>query len=158
MAATAVTGEIYAEFCGDFSAGRELCHGHSFTGNPLAAAAACETLSIIMEQNIPESLEPLIAFFRQRLETFGEIQEVGDIRGIGLIGAVELVADRGTKQQFAPEKRVAFRVSQKALDKGLLVRPLGDVLYFVPAYIITEEQIETMTDTLKQAIKEVIHE
>ncbi len=158
MAATVAGEDIYREFCGDFMAGKELAHGHSFTGNPLAAAAACETLSIMKEQNIPRSLAPKAAFFQARLERFREIDEIGDVRYIGMIGALELVADRATKAPFPREKRVAFRIAQKALKKGLLIRPLGDVLYFVPAYVITEEQIDEMMDAAEQAIKEAAHE
>jgi adenosylmethionine-8-amino-7-oxononanoate aminotransferase len=156
MAATAVREEIYAQFCGEFSSGRELAHGHSFTGNPLAAAAACETLAIIKEQNIPASLKTKMEYFQNKLGEFGELDAVGDVRSIGMIGAIELVADRKTKQPFAAEKRVPFRVAQKALDKGIIIRPLGNVLYFVPAYIITEEQIAEMMDVTKESIKEMV--
>jgi adenosylmethionine-8-amino-7-oxononanoate aminotransferase len=158
MAATVTSEKIYAEFCGDFKAGRELAHGHSFTGNPLAAAAACEALSIIKEENIPHSLEPKAAFFRKKLELFDDIEEVGDIRSIGMIGALELVADRKTKKPFAPDKRIPFFIAQKAVENGVLIRPLGNVLYFFPAYIITEEQIDTMLDVTRQAIKDVLYE
>jgi adenosylmethionine-8-amino-7-oxononanoate aminotransferase len=158
MAAT-VTGEkVYAAFCGDFSAGRELAHGHSFTGNPLAAAAACEALSIIKEEKIPQSLESKAAFFRKKLELFDDIEEIGDIRCIGMIGALEFVADRKTKEPLPINKRIPFRIAQNAIENGVLIRPLGNVLYFFPAYIITEEQIEFMFETTKRAIKDVLNE
>jgi adenosylmethionine-8-amino-7-oxononanoate aminotransferase len=158
LAATVTGEEIYASFCGDFRAGRELPHGHTFTGNPLAAAAACETLSIIKKDDIPASLDDTMNFFREMLHIYQDIDEVGDVRSIGMIGAIELVTNRDTKQVFAPEKRVAFRIAQKALENGVLIRPLGNVLYFVPAYIITEEQIDTMTSVTKEAIKYVLCE
>jgi adenosylmethionine-8-amino-7-oxononanoate aminotransferase len=156
MAATAVREEIYAQFCGDFMSGRELAHGHSFTGNPLAAAAACETLAIIKEQNIPASLSGKTRFFQAKLSEFQDLDAVGDVRSIGMIGAIELVAKRKTKLPFAVEKRVPFRIAQKALDRGVIIRPLGNVLYFVPAFIITEEQISEMMDVTKECIKEVV--
>jgi adenosylmethionine---8-amino-7-oxononanoate aminotransferase len=90
------------------------------------------------------------------LDEFNDLEAVGDVRSIGMIGAIELVADRKTKQPFAAEKRVPFRIAQKALDKGIIIRPLGNVLYFVPAYIITEEQIAEMIDVTKESIKEVV--
>jgi adenosylmethionine---8-amino-7-oxononanoate aminotransferase len=158
MAVTAVTEEIHQQFRGDFRSGRELAHGHSFTGNPLAAAAACETLSIIQEQDIPASLSEKAAFFAKRLQSFADLEEVGDVRSIGMIGALELVADRSTKRPFDAEKRIPYRIAQKALEHSLLLRPLGNVLYFVPAYIITEEQIDAMVEGTKQAIMEVVHE
>ncbi len=158
MAATVAGEDIYREFCGDFMAAKELAHGHSFTGNPLAAVAACETLAIMKEQDIPQSLSSKAALFRTRLEVFREIDEIGDVRSIGMIGALEFVADRAAKRPFAPEKRVAFRIAQKALENGLLIRPLGNILYFVPAYVITEEQIGEMLDVAEHAIKEVLRE
>jgi adenosylmethionine---8-amino-7-oxononanoate aminotransferase len=156
MAVTAVREEIYAQFCGDFAAGRELSHGHTFTGNPLAAAAACETLTIIKEQKIPASLSEKTSFFQTKLDEFRGLDAVGDVRTIGMIGVIELVADRKTKQPFPLEKRIPFKIAQKALDKGVIIRPLGNVLYFVPAYIITEEQITEMMDVTKKSIKEIV--
>jgi adenosylmethionine-8-amino-7-oxononanoate aminotransferase len=158
MAATVVREEIYAQFCGDFMSGRELSHGHTFTGNPLAAAAASETLAIIKEQNIPSSLAGITRVFQSKLNEFYDCDSVGDVRCIGMIGAIELVSDRKTKQPFPMEKRIPFRIAQRALDKGVLVRPLGNVLYFMPAYIITEEQICQMMNVTKESVREIINE
>lgn len=158
LAATIAKEEIYSAFCGDYASGRELAHGHTFTGNPLAAAAACETLAIIKEEGIPQSLAGKAEFFRTRLQTLQELDEAGDIRSIGMIGAVELVENRETKRPFGAQKRIGFRIAQKALEKGLLLRPLGNVVYFVPAYIISEEEIATMIDTARDVIKDVLHE
>jgi|WetSurMetagenome_2_1015567.scaffolds.fasta_scaffold00027_18 adenosylmethionine---8-amino-7-oxononanoate aminotransferase len=158
MAATVVREDIYVEFRGDHRAGRELAHGHSFTGNPLAAAAACAALSIFREERIPESLAEKTEHLRTRLREFDAIEEVGDVRHIGMIGAVELVADRKSKSPFPPEKRIPFRIAQKALGKGIILRPLGNVLYFVPPYIITPEQIDVMTEATARSIEEILHE
>jgi adenosylmethionine-8-amino-7-oxononanoate aminotransferase len=155
MAATVVREEIYAQFCGDFMSGRELSHGHTFTGNPLAAAAACETLAIIKELNIPASLSGKTQVFQRKLNEFYDCDSVGDVRCIGMIGAIELVSDRKTKQPFPLEKRITFRIAQRALDKGVLIRPLGNVLYFVPAYIITKDQICEMMDVTKESVREI---
>jgi adenosylmethionine-8-amino-7-oxononanoate aminotransferase len=156
MAVTAVREEIFAQFCGDFMSGRELAHGHSFTGNPLAAAAACETLAIIKEEDIPASLSGKTRFFQTKLNEFDDLDAVGDVRSIGMIGAIELVSDRKSKKPFAVDRRIPFRIAQKALEKGVIIRPLGNVLYFVPAFIITEEQIAEMMDVTKESIKEVV--
>ncbi len=158
MAATIAREEIYARFCGDYRAGKELAHGHSFTGNPIAAAAACETLAIIAEEGIPGSLAPKAALFAAKLEALREIDEVGDVRVLGTVGAVELVEDRSNKRKFGGEKRIGFTIAQKALDRGLLLRPLGNVVYFVPAYVIKEEEICTMIDTAADVIKDALHE
>jgi adenosylmethionine-8-amino-7-oxononanoate aminotransferase len=156
LAATVVREEIYEQFCGDFTAGRELSHGHTFTGNPLAAAAACATLTILQEQDIPASLAKKTVFFQSQLNAFWGLPAVGDVRSIGMVGAIELVTDKRSKQPLDGEKRIPFRIAQKALDKGVIIRPLGNVLYFVPAYIITEDQIAEMVDVTKESIREVV--
>jgi adenosylmethionine---8-amino-7-oxononanoate aminotransferase len=156
MAATLTSERIYQEFCGDFSSGREFQHGHTFTGNPLAAAAACETLTILKEENIPESLSGKIVFFQKGLRQFNDLDCVGDVRFIGMVGAIELVKNKRTKEKLPSEKRLPFFIARKALEHGLLLRPLGDVLYFIPAYIITEEEIHWMFRTTKEAIEEVV--
>jgi len=156
LAATVVREGIYEQFCGDFSSGRDLAHGHTFTGNPLAAAAACETLTILQELDIPASLGKKTEFFQSQLNSLWGLPAAGDVRSIGMVGAIELVADRRTKKPFAAEKRIPFRIAQKALDKGVIIRPLGNVLYFVPAYIITEDQIAEMIEVTKESIGEVV--
>jgi adenosylmethionine-8-amino-7-oxononanoate aminotransferase len=156
MASTLTSEEIYQEFCGDYTSDREFQHGHTFTGNPLAAAAACETLTILKEENIPASLSGKTAYFQKGLRQFNELDCVGDVRSIGMVGAVELVKNKTTKEKLPAEKRLPFLMARKALEHGLLIRPLGDVLYFIPAYIITEEEIDWMFKTTIQAIKEVV--
>jgi adenosylmethionine---8-amino-7-oxononanoate aminotransferase len=156
LAATIAKEAVYQEFCGDFKSGRELMHGHTFTGNPLAAAAAFETLSILKERNIPASLSDKIGFFQKGLRNFYELDVVGDVRSIGMIGAIELVRDRVTKEKLPFEKRIPFFIARKALDYGVLLRPLGDVLYFIPAYIISEEEMNMMFDATMKSIKDVV--
>jgi adenosylmethionine---8-amino-7-oxononanoate aminotransferase len=155
MAATIAKEEIYREFCGDVTSGRALMHGHTFTGNPLAAAAAFETLSILKEQNIPASLSQKINFFRTTLEKFRNLEIVGDVRSIGMIGAIELVKNRETKEKLPFEKRIAFHIAQEAIENGVLIRPLGDVIYFIPAYTISEKEIGTMVEVTIESIKKI---
>jgi len=157
MAATLTTDEIYEEFCGDFASGREFQHGHTFTGNALAAAAACETLNILKEENISGSLAFKIEYFQRGLQTFGELDCVGDVRFIGMVGAIELVNNKKTKEKLRPEKRLPFLIAQEAMNCGLLIRPLGDVLYFIPAYIITNDEIDWMFQIAKQSIERIAY-
>jgi len=154
LAATAVTDRVYDAFRGDFLSGRTFCHGHSFTGNPLGCAAAAASLSILIERNIPESLSALIRHFTRRLhETFDDVPWVGDVRSIGMIGALELAADRSSKQPFNAADRVAFRICRHALENGVIVRPLGQVIYFIPPYVITPDEIDRMFETVRRAIE-----
>jgi adenosylmethionine-8-amino-7-oxononanoate aminotransferase len=157
MGATAVKKHIFEEFKGGFGSGRTLCHGHSFTGNPLAAAAACASMELIRKLDVPASLDKSISHFKKGLELFREYAVVGDVRSIGLIGAIEFVKDKKLKEPFPASDRFALAIARKALEHGLLVRPLGDVLYFIPAFIITEEQIDTMFSILHRSIKDILN-
>ena len=156
MGITVVQEHIFEEFKGGFGSERILYHGHSFTGNPLAASAACASMELIKELAIPASFAPLIEYFNRGLHDFWKYDRVGDIRSIGLIGAIELVQDRNTKEPFPVSDRVAFRVAEAALSHGLLIRPLGDVIYFIPAFIITKEQIDEMFAALHHSLQEII--
>ncbi len=158
LSATVVKEHIYREFCGAFPSERIFHHGHSFTGNPLASAAAQATLTIIDRERIPQSLEGTMAHFRNALTSLSEFDIVGDIRSAGMIGAVELVKNRATKERLPAESRLAHRIAQRALDLGLLVRPLGDVLYFMPAYVITEDVIDNMFYLARVAIRQTLNE
>ena len=157
MAVTLVSEGIYREFSGDFLSGREFQHGHTFTGNPLAASAARETLALFKELGIPSSLQSIGAYFRKELCRFDEFEIVGDIRCIGTVGALELVADRKTKANLDARKRIPMRIAHKARDYGILMRPLGDVIYFIPAYCISEEQIDEMFEGTRRAIQDVVY-
>jgi adenosylmethionine-8-amino-7-oxononanoate aminotransferase len=154
MGVTAVTEQIFEEFKGGFGSDRILYHGHSFTGNPLAAAAGCATMELLHDHAIPSSIGPLIERFKAEIEQFRSYDVAGDVRSIGLIGAIELVSDRRTKEPFSPSRRFAYSVARRALNHGLLVRPLGEVIYFIPAFIITEDQMGDMFSRLHLALKE----
>ncbi|MBN1130552.1 MAG: adenosylmethionine--8-amino-7-oxononanoate transaminase [Chitinispirillaceae bacterium] len=156
MGVTAVQEHIFEEFKGDFMSGRTLHHGHSFTGNPLAAAAACATMDLISRHDIPASLAPVIRNLSTELAALREYDVVGDVRSIGMIGAVEFVHNRTTKEPFPPSQRFAFTVARRAFDHGLLIRPLGDVLYFFPAFIITPGEVSELFSRFRAALEEAI--
>jgi adenosylmethionine-8-amino-7-oxononanoate aminotransferase len=157
MGITAVNERVFEEFKGEAGSERILYHGHSFTGNPIAAAAACVTMELIAEHRIPASLDKITARFRAGLEQFRDHEVVGDIRSIGLIGAIEFVKNRATREPFPASARFGLALAQAALRNGLLIRPLGDIVYFFPAFIITETQIEEMFAMLHHSLKEVLH-
>lgn len=158
MAVTVVKETVFDEFRGDYTTERILNHGHTFTGNPLASSAACAALGLLKQYNIPSSLKKICKILAEELEKFREFEIVGDIRSIGMIGAIELVKDPKTKEKLPAELRIPFKIAQKALDFGLLIRPLGNVIYFMPPYIITAEQMKNMLFLTHCAFKEVIHD
>jgi len=158
LSATVVKEHIFDEFKGDYQSERILNHGHTFTGNPLAASAACATLTLIKEYGIPGSLQKKVEFFSKELQSFREYDIVGDIRTIGMVGAIELVKNPKTKERLPAKLRIPFKIAQKALSFGLIIRPLGDVIYFMPPLTITEEQVHRMLFLTHRALKEVIDE
>ena len=157
MGVTTVKDHIFAEFCGPVGSNRILFHGHSYTGNPLASSAACASMELISQYNVPASLDKTIKRFRAGLEGFAGYDIVGDIRSIGLIGALEFVKNKKTKEPFPASERFTFMLARKALEYGLILRPLGDVLYFIPACIITDIEMDDMFAKFHAAIKETIH-
>jgi len=157
IAATAVSEEIYGEFKGDYTAsGRILNHGHTFTGNPLSSAAAAAAIKFLRKNGYPESAKDTMEYFSKMLLSFDTEEHISGIRSLGFIGAFELVRDRRTKEKFPSSERVSFRITQKALELGLILRPLGDTIYFMPPFNITNIEIDTMFELTKEAVRAVL--
>ncbi len=133
--------------------------GNTYGGHPVAAAVALETLRIYEERNIVETVRRIAPRFLERLKILGEHPLVGHARGVGLIGAVEIVADKATKRPFAAEREAAVLVSAKASNHGLLVRPLpGDAIGICPPLIITHSEIDDLFDRLARALDDALAE
>jgi len=152
LSVTMTSDKIYQAFYDDYEKLKTFFHGHSFTGNPLAASIAVENLKIFEEEKIIESLQPKIEKLKSELEKFRKLECVGDIRHIGMIGAVEIVKNKETKEQYAFEERIGLKIYKEALKRGAILRPLGNIIYFMPPYAITEEEIEQLTDIALESI------
>ena len=155
LAATITTDKIYNAFYDDFSTLKTFYHGHSFTGNPLACAVAVENLKIMEEEKIIEKLQPKIEYLKKSLKIFESLEHAGDIRQTGMIGAVEMVKDKKTKEPYAFEERMGHRVFLDAMKRGAILRPIGNVIYFMPPLIITEAQIDELLKIAYDSIKTV---
>ncbi len=156
MAATLTQENIYAAFYDDFSTQKMFVHSHSYTANPLACACANETLAMLGETGFMESLQSKIKALAQYGKKLEELEWCGEFRQTGLIGAAQLVRSRETKEGFPAERRVGFHIYQEGLKRGALMRPLGDVIYFMPPLIIAEDEIKTMIDTAYDCIRTVL--
>jgi len=156
LSATIVKEKIYQAFYDDYQKLKTFYHGHSFTGNPLAASVAVENLKIFREEKIIESLQPKIAKLKSALEKFQNLPYVGDIRHIGMVGAVEIVKNKDTKEPYPFEDRIGLKIYKEALKRGAILRPLGNVMYFMPPYVITEEEIEKLTQIAYDSIKAIL--
>lgn len=158
FAATLTTEEIFRAFYADYAERKTFFHGHTYTGNPLGAAAALASLEVFEEERVLERAGELIPLFHKRLEEFGKLGIVGDVRCIGLIGALELVRDKSTKEPFPFEERAGWRVYRKGLRRNLILRPLGDVIYFFLPLCIKREELEDIMERAFAVLSEVERE
>ncbi|MGY4157890.1 L-2,4-diaminobutyrate transaminase [Bradyrhizobium sp. USDA 4461] len=147
--------EQAAERVGAFS------HGYTYSGHPIAAAAANAVLDIVERERLSDRARIAGAYLQKRLkERFAQLEIVGEVRGVGLLGAIEFVADRQTKRRFDPQRKVGARVSKAARDRGLIARamPHGDILGFAPPLVVCEAEIDEIVELAYGATKQVIDE
>jgi len=126
-----------------------FAHGFTYSGHPVGAAAAMANLDILLGEDMVGNAARVGGYFQARLrEAVGGHPLVGEVRGVGLIAGVELVADKAAKRPFAPETKVAYRVAQRCLEDGLIVRalPVGHVVAFSPPLCITREQVDRVIE------------
>lgn len=157
MAVTAATEKIYKAFYADYREGKALMHSHTYSGNPLGCAAALAVQKVLGEQQILAKAALTAKYLHHRLRAqLLSHPNIGEIRHIGLINAMELVTDKKTKAGFNEKKRIGYEIYQRALAHGLILRPLGNVVYFNPPLTITEAEIDEAVDRCASAIKEVL--
>lgn len=157
MAIAVTTQEIYDAFYDDYLKGKAFMHSHTYAGNPLACSAAVEVLKILREEKIIEKANSKAKYFNKIIkEKFLPLKNVGEVRSIGLINAIELVKDKETKEALDSTKRTGYQIYKKALEKGVLLRPLGDVIYFNPPLIIEEADMDFVTDVALECTKEIL--
>lgn len=157
MALAITTDKIYDAFYADYSEGKAFMHSHTYSGNPLACSAALEVLNILSDEKIIETANENAIYFNQLIkDKLSDYQYVGDIRNIGLINAIELVKDKKTKEAFDSKHRYGYQIYKKALKKGLLLRPLGDIIYFNPPLIMSREDMDFAVNVALECIKEVL--
>jgi adenosylmethionine-8-amino-7-oxononanoate aminotransferase len=156
LAATLVTDHIYQAFLGDFAQNRTFFHGHSYTGNALACAAACKSLDIFAEEKVLENGRAKIALLEKTLaEQIAPLPHVGEIRQCGFMIGIELSEDPATRRSYPPELRMGARVTQHVRKYGVILRPLGDVVVLMPPLSITPYQIRELVFATARSIREV---
>ncbi|WP_423760543.1 aspartate aminotransferase family protein [Burkholderia sp. NLJ2] len=131
-------------------------HGFTYSGHPVCAAVALETLRIYDEDGILEHVRSVIPHFLQRVADLGTHPLVGEARGAGLLAAVELVADKATKTPFPPADGVAAHAGERALTHGVITRALGDTFNFCPPLIITHDEIDQLFDSSRKALDDTL--
>ena len=147
------TNQVYDAFYDDYEKLTAFLHSHSYTGNPLGCAAALGTLEIFKSRNVIADNRVLSEEFAKQCERFENHPNVGDIRQRGMITAIELVKNRTTKEPFRWQERRGLEVFKHGLKNEALLRPLGNVVYFMPPYVITPEEIKKLVDVAEQGIE-----
>ncbi len=138
--------DIYQAFYCDYRLYKAFLHSHSYTGNALACAAANATLDIFENDDVIENNKKTAERMRTLLERFNGLENVKEVRQTGMIAAIEL-------KGYAPQERIGLKVYEYALSKGVLLRPLGHIVYFMPPYVISDEEMDLMFNTAYEAIK-----
>ncbi len=139
------SNEIYQKFYCDYSEYKAFLHSHSYTGNALACSAANATLDIFENENIIEKNKHTAKYMGEKLQKFKTLKNVASIRQTGMVCVVEL-------QGYDAKERIGLQVYQYGLDHGVLLRPLGHIIYFMPPYVITHEEIDIMMEVAYSAI------
>ncbi|RCX30359.1 adenosylmethionine--8-amino-7-oxononanoate transaminase [Thioalbus denitrificans] len=152
LAATLTTGEVYQAFYDDYERMTAFLHSHSFTGNPLGCAAALATLDIFDSEPVLERNRTLAARMTAATAHLADHPHVADVRQTGMILAMEMVRDKTTRAPYPWQERRGLRVYRHALSRGALLRPLGSVVYMMPPYVITEEQIDFLAEVAAEGI------
>jgi len=130
-------------------------HGYTASGHPVAAALASENIRIIEEDGLVENAAKVGKVLQAKLREFQNHPLVGEVRGLGLIAAVELVADKTTRAKFDPAGSVGTKMAQRCHENGLIVRNIQDTIAFCPPLIITEEQVNDMVARFGKSLEEV---
>jgi len=152
LAATLAMEDIYQAFLGEFRELKTFFHGHSFTGNPLACAAALACLEIFETEDTIRNLQPKIALLEDWLREMADLPHVGNVRNKGLMAGVELVIDKQTKEAYPWEEKVGWKVAYHARDNGVIIRPLGNVVVIMPPLSISIDNLRQMLAVLRRAI------
>jgi adenosylmethionine-8-amino-7-oxononanoate transaminase len=156
LAATLTTEEIYRAFLGDYSEFKTFFHGHSYTGNQLGCAAALANLRVFQDEQTLVKIQPKCERLQAGLERVRALPHVGDVRHIGMIGAVELFQDVATKEPFPLADKVGIRVCAEMRQRGALTRPIGNTIVVLPPYCISDEQLDRVMSVLAESIRAVV--
>lgn len=153
LALTLTTDKIYKAFYADFRLKKTFYHGHTYTANPLSCSAALASLGVFEEEGTLERIKEIIPLLSDSLRDFTGLPLVGDVRCIGLIGAVELVKNKETKERFDFKKRIGLEVYKRGLKENLVLRPLGNIIYLFLPLSIKQDELKDISGKLHSVIK-----
>lgn len=155
MGAVMISEEIYQKLMKASEEWEEIPHGFTTGGHPVGCAIALKALDIVLNEGVFDNVVEVGAYFQEKLKSYANHKYVGEARGIGLMGAIELVIDKETKEPFPSEYAVSEQIAVTALDHGLIVRPIGQAIVLCPPFIISREQIDELFDKLDTTLEQV---
>jgi adenosylmethionine-8-amino-7-oxononanoate aminotransferase len=147
------TDEVYAAFYDEYVKLNAFLHSHSFTGNPLACAAALASLAIFRADGTLKNNRALAAHMGARAATLIDHPHVAEVRQRGMILAIEMAADKASRAPYPWQQRRGLTVYRHALTRGVVLRPIGNVVYFMPPYVVTPEEIDLMVEVAREGIE-----
>jgi adenosylmethionine---8-amino-7-oxononanoate aminotransferase len=156
LSATLTTQAVFDSFLGEYEQFRTFFHGHSYTANQLGTAAALANLDLLDQEKSYRSRHALTKAMQQELAALWSLSAVGDIRQVGLIAGIELVRNWRTREPFDLRERAGFRVCEAMAQRGVLTRPIGNVIVMMPPYCTTDRQLRRMFKALADAVTEVL--
>ena len=152
LAATLTTTEIWNAFLGSYAESKSFFHGHTYAGNPLAAAVGLASLDVFEEEQTLQRLPEKVARLQERLAQLAKLPVVGDVRQKGLLAGIELVRDRATREPFPWEEKRGINVCLHARQRGVLLRPLGNVLVVMPPLAVSLAELDQIMDAIQYGI------
>jgi len=152
LSAVLTTDKVYAAFLGDYAANNAFLHSHTFSGNPIACAAALAALAIFRDEPVLERNRVLAAQLARRLAALREHPHIANLRQTGWIAAFDLVRDKAARTPWPGAERRGLRFYRRALERGVLLRPLGDTVYFLPPYCVDAGDLDLMVDVALEAV------
>ncbi len=153
LSAVLTNDEVYAAFYDDYANLTAFLHSHSYTGNPLACTAALATLDIFATDSVIERNRATSAYLGRRARELADHPHVTEVRQCGMIVAVEFAKDKRNREPYPWSERRGRRVYRYALDQGVLLRPIGDVVYFMPPYTVNEAEMDLMVRVAAEGIE-----
>ena len=159
MSLTITTDKVYDAFYDDYGTHKAFVHSHTYAGNPMGCAIALTVLEIMKRDHILEKVNENGIYLHDKLmKALGNHRHVGEIRHIGLINAIELVENKETKKAFDPKKRIGWHIFRRAMDMGLVLRPMGDIIYFNPPLNIEKTDLDKAVELCRKAVVTVLGE
>ena len=153
LAATLTTEDVYDAFLGTYTEFKTFFHGHSYTGNPLGCAVALANLEVFRREQVLKNVGMKVRYLQTLLARFRSLPQVGDIRQRGLMVGIELVQDKETRAPYPLEARIGHRIARAARERGLLIRPLGNIIVLLPPLSVSKGELARMLEILYDSME-----